>query len=85
MLDGPERRPAGPLILGLMDRVPAEVYRWTGHFPEQTRQLLRQLASHAEERRLAYDLGHEADAMLSLTTFVTALAMNHVRHGSYLP
>jgi hypothetical protein len=80
-----EQRPAGALIRGLMRGLPAEVYRWTGHFPEHTRALLRQLAARADERGHGYDPAHEPAAALALTTFVTALAMNHVHSGSYLP
>ena len=61
------------------------VYRWTGHFPERTRVLLRHLAARARELDLAYQAADEAAATTGLTTFVTALAMNHVHRGTYLP
>src|SRR5262249_43812715 len=38
--DGP-RRPAEHLIRRLERVLAADVYRWTGHFPERTRELLR--------------------------------------------
>ncbi len=88
LADGPAselRRPAGALVQRLADVLPAEVYRWTGHFPELTRGLLRQLAARADELGLGLDEPHETAATIALTTFVTALAANHVRHGSYLP
>lgn len=81
----PDERPAGALIRDLIRRLPAEVYRWTGHFPEHTRALLRQLATRADERGHGYLAAREPAAALALTTFVTALAMNHVHNGSYLP
>jgi hypothetical protein len=51
----------------------ANVFRWTGHFPERTRVLLQYLADR------------EDSAITALTTLVTGLAMNHVQRGSYLP
>ena len=61
----------------------ANVYRWTGHFPERTRDLLRHLAKRADELKQGYPEDRETDAVLALTTLVTALAMNHVHRGSY--
>jgi hypothetical protein len=80
-----ERLGAANLIRKWERAVVAEVYRWTGHFPERTRALLRHLAARASELRLSYPAGREAEALLGLTTLVTALAMNHVHRGSYLP
>jgi hypothetical protein len=82
---GAPRKPAALLIRRLERELMANVYRWTGHFPERTRQLLRHLAARAEGLRQVYPEGQELHAALALTTLVTALAMNHVRHGSYLP
>jgi hypothetical protein len=62
----------------------ADVYRWTGHFPERTRILLRHLAERAEQLQQVYAEDCEAQAIVGLTTLVTALAMNHVHRGSYL-
>ena len=36
------------LIRRLSRDLPADVYRWTGHFPERTRLLLRHLAERAD-------------------------------------
>jgi Putative zinc-binding metallo-peptidase len=80
-----ERRPAAELIRGLGRHLPAEVYRWTGHFPERTRRLLEQLAARADELRQVYPAALEHEAVVALTTFVTALAMNYVHGGSYAP
>jgi hypothetical protein len=62
----------------------ADVYRWTGHFPERTRVLLRHLADRAGELHQVYPADREPEALIALSTLVTALAMNHVYRGSYL-
>jgi hypothetical protein len=80
---GVGRRPAAALIRRLERPLMANVYRWTGHFPERTRSLLRHLAKRADELKLTYPEAHEAEASLGLTTLVTALAMNHVYRGKY--
>jgi hypothetical protein len=79
------RRPAADLLARLERSLMENVYRWTGHFPERTRVLLRHLASRARELDLAYRAADEPAATTGLTTFVTALAMNHVHRGTYLP
>jgi hypothetical protein len=78
-------RPAAELIGRLERELMANVYRWTGHFPERTRVLLRHLARRAAELNLCYAPTSESSATVALTTFVTGLAMNHVHRGSYLP
>ena len=75
-----ERKPASALIRSLEREIMADVYRWTGHFPERTRSLLRHLAKRADELKLVYAESHEKRAVIGLTTVVTVLAMNHV-HG----
>lgn len=79
------RRPASVLIRELERDLSANVYRWTGHFPERTRLLVRHLAEVADRLDQHYAPEHERDAVMALTTLVTALAMNHVHRGSYLP
>ena len=79
------RLPAADLIRKWERDLMAEVYRWTGHFPERTRVLLRHLASRARELAQFYPADREPQVLLALTALVTALAMNHVRGGSYLP
>jgi putative zinc-binding metallo-peptidase len=79
------RKPASALIRALERSLVANVYRWTGHFPERTRSLLRILAQRADDLGQVYPEDQEAPATLALTTLVTALAMNHVHQGSYLP
>ena len=63
----------------------SNVFRWTGHFPERTRPLLRHLATRADVLEQVYPGDREPMLAIALTTLVTALAMNWVRHGSYLP
>lgn len=79
------RRPASALIRRLERDLLTNVYRWTGHFPERTRQLLHHLAERADCLRQVYPEDRETEAVVALTTLVTALAMNHVHRGSYLP
>ena len=47
----PATRPAAALIRRLERAVAADVYRWTGWFPERARHLLEQLAERAEAAR----------------------------------
>jgi hypothetical protein len=79
------RRPAAELIRRLHRILPADVYRWTGHFPERTRRLLGHLAERAEALQQVYPEDREPEAVIGLTTLVTALAMNHVHRGTYAP
>jgi hypothetical protein len=78
-------RRAGSLIRSHERGLMENVFRWTGHFPERTRILLRHLAERAEQLELGYAPAQEGDAVVALTTLVTALAMNHVHRGTYLP
>jgi hypothetical protein len=77
--------PAAPLIRRLEPELLGNVFRWTGHFPERTRVLVRYLADRAEQLRQGYAVTRESAAIVAFTTFVTGLAMNHVQRGSYLP
>jgi hypothetical protein len=83
--EGGPRRPASELIRKLEREISASVYRWTGHFPERTRLLVRHLADLADRLQLGYPEGRRTHAVAALTALVTALAMNHVRNGSYVP
>ncbi|MGI9040670.1 MAG: putative zinc-binding metallopeptidase [Gemmatimonadales bacterium] len=78
-------RPAADLISRLEPELMANVFRWTGHFPERTRVLLRYLAERAAQLHQGYVATRETSAIVALTTLVTGLAMNHVQRGSYLP
>ncbi|MDB4964679.1 MAG: hypothetical protein JWN44_368 [Myxococcales bacterium] len=78
-------RPAALLIRKLESALCTEIYRWTGHFPERTRPLVRHLERRAEALGLNYAAADEPRIVVALTALVTALAMNHVHHGRYLP
>src|SRR5687767_12112401 len=78
-------KPAADLIRRLEPELMANVFRWTGHFPERTRVLLRYLAERATQLEQGYLAQREDSAIIALTTLVTGLAMNHVQRGSYLP
>jgi hypothetical protein len=77
--------PAADLIRRLEPALLANVFRWTGHFPERTRVLVRFLAERAAQLRQGYAANREAAAIVAFTTLVTGLAMNYVQRGSYLP
>jgi hypothetical protein len=79
------RRPAAELLLRLELDLVANIYRWTGHFPEPTRRLVRHLAERAGHLQLAYPADRETAIAVALTTLITSLAMNHIFRGSYLP
>ncbi len=76
---------ASELFHRMENTLMADVYRWTGHFPERTRMLLRHLAERADLLNLSYAEDRESEAVVSLTTFLTALAMNYVHEGGYTP
>jgi len=63
----------------------ANVFRWTGHFPEKTRGLVRDLARRAEALKQVYPRDAEAQAIVGVTILVTSLAMNFVHRGAYFP
>lgn len=79
------RRPAADFIVSLERDLMANVYRWTGHFPESTRQLVQHLAERARALQQVYPGDRESAVAVALTTLVTSLAMNHVFRGNYLP
>lgn len=81
--DQQRRGAVSDLIHRLERDLLADIYRWTGHFPERTRPLLRHLAERADGMALDYPLDRELSAAVALTTLVTSLAVNHVQHGAY--
>jgi hypothetical protein len=83
IFDGKGNERAGVLLKKLSSRLATEVYRWTGHFPEHTRRLIDLLQQRAAS--LSYAASDEPRVTVALTTLITALAMNHVHHGRYLP
>lgn len=76
---------AAALIRRCESTLVADIYRWTGHAPEDSRLLLRHLAERADRLKLRYPGEFEHRMVVGLTTLVTALAMNHVHYGTYLP
>jgi hypothetical protein len=80
-----EAQPAGALIRRLERPLMADVFRWTGHFPERTRGLMRHIAQRADALQQTYPRSAEIEAVLSVTVLVTSLAMNYVHRGSYFP
>jgi len=80
-----ETRPAAELIRRHERELMATVFRWTGHFPEKTRSLIRGLAKRAEALKQVYPRSAEDEALVSVTTLVTSLAMNFVHRGAYFP
>jgi hypothetical protein len=80
-----ETRPAAELIRRHERQLMANVFRWTGHFPEKTRSLVRHLAKRAEALKQVYPREAEDDAVVAVTTLVTSLAMNFVHRGAYFP
>jgi len=79
------RLPASALLARLERDLMADVYRWTGHFPERTRALVRHLGERADALAQVYPADQEPRAITAVTTLVTALAMNHVHKGRYSP
>ena len=79
------RLPLGGLIRSVEPTLVANVFRWTGHFPERTLPLLRQLARRADELGQVYHPARERAAVVALTALVTGLAMNYVHTGEYFP
>jgi hypothetical protein len=80
-----ETLPAAELIRRHERQLMAAVFRWTGHFPEKTRSLVRDLAKRAEALKQVYPRESEEDAVVAVTTLVTSLAMNFVHRGAYFP
>jgi hypothetical protein len=80
-----ETRPAGALIRKLERQLMADVFRWTGHFPEKTRSVMRDLAKRADALEQVYPAAAERDAIVAVTVLVTSLAMNFVHRGAYFP
>jgi hypothetical protein len=80
-----DTKPAAALIRRLERQLMVDVFRWTGHFPEKTRSLVRDLARRAETLAQVYPSGAEQQAVVGVTILVTSLAMNYVHRGAYFP
>jgi hypothetical protein len=77
-----KHRRAAVLIRRLEQSISADVYRWTGWFPERTRHILRELSERAEKRNLTYAEDREIAATVALTTFITAFAMSRINDAA---
>ena len=80
-----QQEPAERLIRKVERDLVADVYRWTGHFPEDTRRLVRHLARRAKDLRQCYPADRELAVTIAFTALVTSLAMTHVLRGQYVP
>ena len=76
---------ASDLIRRIEHQLPTSVFTWTGHLPERTRWLLQAMAERADALKLTYTVDREQELTIALTSFVTALAMNWLQNGKYLP
>jgi hypothetical protein len=79
----PDARPAAELIGRVEHAIGAEVFRWTGYFPERTRRLLRRLAERARQRGLTYAADEEASAAVALASYATAYALHRMQDGAF--
>ena len=79
------RLAASDLIRRIQHDLPASVYQWTGHLPERTRWLCEFLAERADAMELTYSVEQEPRLTIAVTSLVTALAMNWLQSGSYVP
>jgi hypothetical protein len=79
------RHSAAELIVNLERDLVANVYRWTGHFPESTRRLVQHLSARAGAMQQVYPADQISGVTVAVTVLVTSLAMNHVLRGHYLP
>jgi hypothetical protein len=79
------RLAASDLIRRVEHQLPSSVFQWTGHMPERTRWLLEAMAERADALGLTYRVDQEQALTIALTSFVTALAMNWVESGKYVP
>ncbi len=81
---GSPRAPASDLFRKIERELAADVYRWTGCFPERTLPLIRHLAGRSDRLGQVYPVDRETPALVAVTAMVTALAMNRVSRGSFL-
>ncbi len=76
--NGTDRKPAAALVRRSQRTIAADVFRWTGWFPERARHLMEQLAELAEVHGLTYAEGRESAATVALAVFVTSVAMSRM-------
>jgi hypothetical protein len=79
------RLAASDLIHRVEHQLPTSVFQWTGHMPERTRWLLESMAERADALGMTYRVDQEQQLTIALTSLVTALAMNWLQSGKYVP
>jgi hypothetical protein len=79
------RLAASDLIRRIQHDLPGSVFQWTGHLPERTRWLLEFLAERADALEMTYSVEAEPRLTIAVTSLVTALAMNWLQSGKYVP
>ena len=82
---GGETASAAALLRRMRPALAAEIYRWTGHFPERAARLVDHVAERCETLGLRYPAQAEAAATITLTALLSALAMTWVSRGRYEP
>jgi hypothetical protein len=75
---------ASHLLRRQKDTLANAVYTWTGVDPSLLHPVLEHLIGRAAEMKLTYRLADREAILVSLTGFLTALAMNHVYKGSFI-
>lgn len=80
-----EWTPASALFTEIHDDCIEHVHKWTGHRKDRIRSLLEHLRERAEAMGLGYRADHERQAAVALTAYITALSMNYMHQGRYLP
>ena len=79
------RRPAAELLRQHRATLVNKIEYWTGVRRSVVRALVDKLEETAARAGLAVGPGGEAAALVEVTTYATALAMNYLTHGSFLP
>jgi hypothetical protein len=78
-------RPAADLLRQHRATLVNKIEYWTGVRRSVVRALVDRLVETADRAGLAVAPSAEAAAVVEVTTYATALAMNYLTHGSFLP
>lgn len=79
------RLAASDLLRRVEHYLPTSVFQWTGHMPERTRWLLDAMAERSDSLGLTYRVDQQQELTIAITSLVTALAMNWLQSGKYVP
>jgi len=82
--EGAPAASAPHLLRRQKDALANAVYTWTGVDPALLQPVLQHLIGRAAEMKLTYRLADREAILVSLTGFLTALAMNHVYKGTFI-